>query len=183
MTKLLSGLVLSAALLTTNQSASAQMGEFYFFQHQTSIKKTAEGCIVSILYPDQGPLSFEYKPVSKTVKISFQAKHTRAMTGDNQSLYFVLNATNPSPKATESATYNGSANGSVRVVNGHLEISMIVSNAVELVEFLARSYSISLGYKLSADGDSDSESYYLPDMRDVTDMLKKCAKTATASRK
>ena len=76
--------------------------------------------------------------------------------GDNQLLNLILNATDPNPKATESATYSDSANRSVHVTNNRLEINMIASNAVDLVEFLARSYSIALSYRLSADGDSES---------------------------
>lgn len=180
--KMIWGGGLSIALLAASPNASAREGP-YFFQHQASIMETAEGCVLSILYPERGPLSFEYKPNNSTVEISYQVQRAEALTGDNQSLFFILNAPDPRPDATESATYQNTVNGSVQVVDGHLEIGMTAGDSADLLEFLAKSYSISFSYHL-AEGDSlEIENYDIPDIRELVGGLKKCAEAVSIRKK
>lgn len=172
---LLRSIVASTVLLTASLPASAQFGGVYFFQQQISITKSNGGCTLVIIYPEQGPLTFEYKPKGNTLGISYEVKGTAALTGGDQELSLVMNAQDPRPNATESATYNAFGKGSVTVVKDHLSISLAVGDADKLIDFLARAYSISLAYKIGKDGDSEAEHFDLWNLRLVTEKLKMCA--------
>jgi hypothetical protein len=146
-----------------------------------SIHKSNRGCALGIVYPKQGPMTFDYKPNENTVGISYQVKGTTALTGHDQRLSFVLNASDPSPDATESATYNDSGSGSATVVNDHVLVSLSVNNGVRLIDFLARAYSISFTYKLAEDDSVEIEEFNLWDLLSATEKLKTCAESVSSA--
>lgn len=170
---------LSIALIAFNHPLAAQSGQYYFFQHQISIKKTDDGCALSILYPEQGPLSFEYKPKDNITKISYQVPNRDAIMTEGQLVSFVLNASDPSPDATESIPYNDSGMASVNLNDGHTQIDVLAQNGDRLIEFIGRAYSISLDYKLT-EGENfevEIESYYIDGLSEPIKQLKECAKS------